>query len=278
MLVDAHVPLDGLAGRTPTRLAMVQHGRGATAFAKTLHLEAPWVTVAVVEVPLDRWRRGRRGPLPSWACGSSGARELLASGSLGVWLGRGAGEWPSRSDRAIEQAVGEHAEVDRRADGKPELRGRAGVHVSAAHAGALTLAVAHQGEVACDLELVAERSSQTWADLLGDERRVLATQIAERAGEDLDTAATRVWCALECMQKAGGSPMAPLTLVSTSVDGWVVMEAGGWKAVSCVAAVTGETGPLVLAVLARSDAGCERTSTGTSSASRRRTSSATSTT
>jgi len=273
-------------GAVPGRriVRALERGRSGETFVYDLEVRAPdgrpcerWegLSLRVIEpvAPRSTWPAPLLGV---WI--ERRARELLASGSLGVWLGRAAGERPSRSDRAIEQAVGEHAEVDRRADGKPELRGRAGVHVSAAHAGDLTLAVAHDVEVACDLELVAERSSQTWDNLLGAERRALAAQIAQRAGEDLDTAATRVWCALECMQKAGGSPVAPLTLGSTTVDGWVVMDAGGWTAASCVAAVTSGTGPLVLAVLARSDAGCERTSTGMSSASRRRTSSATSTT
>ncbi|HEY3190208.1 MAG TPA: acyltransferase domain-containing protein, partial [Solirubrobacteraceae bacterium] len=44
---------DVVASRVPARWVLAQHGRGATAFAKTLHLEAPWVTVAVVDVPLD---------------------------------------------------------------------------------------------------------------------------------------------------------------------------------------------------------------------------------
>jgi enediyne polyketide synthase len=204
------------------------------------------------------------------------ARELLPSRTLAVWLGPGVGERPLRSDRAIRQAAGEDIGVDRRADGKPELRGRPGMHVSAAHAGDLTLAVAHDRPVGCDVELVAPRSTREWQDLLGHERYALAGQIAGRTGEGLDAAATRVWCTIESMYKAGGPPEAPLTLLYATGDGWVVIGGGGWTAVSGVAVVSGGPGPLAVAVLARSEAGCEPTSIGTSSPSRKRTSSATS--
>jgi len=54
---ERHVPLllEGarmaLAVRGPTRFVLVQRGPGAAAFARTLHLEAPWIPTAIVEVP-----------------------------------------------------------------------------------------------------------------------------------------------------------------------------------------------------------------------------------
>jgi enediyne polyketide synthase len=135
------------------------------------------------------------------------------------------------SHDAIEQAVGRSATVRRRADGRPELAD--GHAVSAAHAGDLTLAVAASQAVGCDLETVIHRDAETWRGLLGAERLRLAEVLT--AKEDLDTAATRVWCALECLKKAGGMADAPLTLVSAAEDGWIVLSSGARViATSCV--------------------------------------------
>jgi len=49
--------------------------------------------------------------------------------------------------------------------------------------------------------------------LLGGERFALAEAIASKAQEGLDTAATRVWTASECLKKAGATVNAPLTLL-----------------------------------------------------------------
>ncbi|MBV9445838.1 MAG: SDR family NAD(P)-dependent oxidoreductase [Streptosporangiaceae bacterium] len=51
LLLDA--ARTALAADGPQRLAVIQHGRGATALAKTLHLESPQVTTCVIDVSPD---------------------------------------------------------------------------------------------------------------------------------------------------------------------------------------------------------------------------------
>ena len=119
------------------------------------------------------------------------------------------------SEAALQQLLGDHVRVHHRPDGKPEVGG--GLNVSTAHAGELTLAVA--GSPGCDLELVAARP---WRDLLAQERFALAEQLAE----DFDTAATRVWTAMECLKKAGVPGDAPLVLNATKPDGWIMLSSG----------------------------------------------------
>lgn len=106
-----------------------------------------------------------------------------------------------RSEHAIQTALKLPLPVARRADGKPEVQ--SAMSVSAAHMNGLTLAVAGQGRLACDLEAILARTDEVWRDLLGWERWRLVELIAKQTGEDLHTAATRVWTAVECLKKAG---------------------------------------------------------------------------
>ena len=113
-----------------------------------------------------------------------------------------------RSDRAI--LAGQSARLTRRPDGKPELTNGKGVSV--AHAGDLTLVVTGAGSLGADVEPLVSRSVAVWRDLLGGERFALAEAITAQTQEDLDTAATRVWTASECLKKAGATVNTPLTL------------------------------------------------------------------
>jgi len=139
-----------------------------------------------------------------------------------------------RSDAAMRQAADSPWPVRRRPDGRPEMEGR---NVSASHAGRLTLAVAGQGTVGCDIEPVMARPAAAWKDLVGEERFRLAELISAEAHEDLDTAATRVWTAGECLKKAGAMVGAPLVLDASKPDGWVVLSSGHWSIATCVAPV-----------------------------------------
>ena len=67
MLTAAHAAL-GLAG--PATFAVVQHGRGAAALAKTLHLEAPHISTCVIELPTD--------PGPGFDLGEAVLAEIAA--------------------------------------------------------------------------------------------------------------------------------------------------------------------------------------------------------
>jgi enediyne polyketide synthase len=129
-----------------------------------------------------------------------------------------------RTERAIQRALGESAQVRRRPDGKPEVAGPPAV--SSTHAGDLTMAVAGDGPLSCDIEPVEPRTPDAWRGLLGAERYVLAGVIAREAGEDDDAAATRVWVAGECLKKAGAAADAPLVLVSPEKGGWVNLASG----------------------------------------------------
>ena len=92
------------------------------------------------------------------------------------------------------------------------------------------------------------RSADDWRGLLG-EHAGLADQIAVETGEPRDTAATRVWCAIECRQKAGQFT-GPLTVRPGAGDGWVSLDAGAARVETYATMPAGATGPLVLAVLA----------------------------
>jgi enediyne polyketide synthase len=166
--------------------------------------------------------------------------ELVAGAPVSVVLERGA-----TGNDAIAQALHGAATILRRADGKPEVAdGRA---VSAAHAGELTLAVAAAQAVGCDLETVTHRDAEVWRGLLGAERFRLAELLA--VNESFDTAATRIWCALECLKKAGSLASAPLTLASTVEGGWVLLSSGAHVIATCCTDVRDVAERLVVGVV-----------------------------
>jgi len=177
-----------------------------------------------------------------------------------------------RSERAITRALDSPWPVRWRADGKPEVD--APLAVSTAHSNGLTLAVAAPERVACDLEPICARSEEMWRDLLGPERWLLARLIADQAHEDFQTAATRVWTAMESLVKAEAPRNGPLVLLASScVDnkGGVSLAAPGVTIATSVVHFRGDPTPFAVAVLSRSEA-CTATSTGTESVSKRRTS------
>ena len=176
-----------------------------------------------------------------------------------------------RSERAIQRALDAPWPVRWRADGKPEVD--APLAVSAAHSNGLTLAVAAPQIVACDLEPVCHRSDEIWRDLLGAERWLLARLIASQSREDLQTAATLVWTAVEALAKAGAAQNGPLVLLSSSVGNnrGVSLSAPGVTIATSVVRFRGDPTPVAVAVLARSEA-CTATNTGTESVLKRRTS------
>ncbi|HSK70384.1 MAG TPA: SDR family NAD(P)-dependent oxidoreductase [Pyrinomonadaceae bacterium] len=129
-----------------------------------------------------------------------------------------------RSRKAIQNALGEETEIFYRGDGKPEVIG--GKFVSASHAGDLTLAVAGEKQIACDIEIVEERDEETWRDLLGDDGFRLARTVAAEAKEDFNISANRIWTAKECLKKMDASSSGNLTFLSTKQGGWVILASG----------------------------------------------------
>ncbi|MFF4096552.1 SDR family NAD(P)-dependent oxidoreductase [Streptomyces sp. NPDC001834] len=154
--------------------------------------------------------------------------------------------------RAVQRALGESAEVRYRPDGRPELADDR--RISAAHGLGVTLGVAAARTVACDIEAVRVRGADAWAGLLG-EHAELAAQVAKQTGETPDTAATRVWGAVECLRKAGLMAGVPLTLAPRDRDNWVVLTAGGLRIATFVTALRDALEPAVLAFLAESPDG-----------------------
>jgi len=138
--------------------------------------------------------------------------------------------------------------IGKRPDGKPLLH-EGGDEISLAHAGALTLVATGPGPIGCDVEPVTPRAPALWQDLLGPERFQLASVLSQESGEDLDTTATRVWTAGECLKKAGAMVTTPLVLGRRSPDGWTVFVAGPLSIATVVALVQGCAGALVFALL-----------------------------
>jgi enediyne polyketide synthase len=152
------------------------------------------------------------------------------------------------SDAAIHAIAGRDIVISRRPDGKPEVLSRPATAVSVAHSGDLVLAAAGGGPVACDIEPVVERAKAAWQDLLGTGFGLVGL-IAEECREPEQVAATRVWAAGECLKKSGVPPDGPLTLVSASADGWVVIGSGAVVTATVLVRVQEYNDPFVIAAL-----------------------------
>ncbi len=180
-------------------------------------------------------------------------QELMPGADVAVHLEpRGAPRGAGASDLAAARLLGPGAELRRRPDGKPEatLVGNS-TSVSAAYAGEVVMLVAGRGSVSCDLERIAARDPRSWADLLGRERWTLAQFLAGDAAADLDSAATRVWTAGECLRKAGVPHDAPLVAAGGHGGGsWQLLRSGDLGIATLVAPVRDLHGRLAIAILA----------------------------
>ena len=108
--------------------------------------------------------------------------------------------------------------------------------------------------VGCDCEPVTARPPEVWRDLLGAGGFALAELVAREGGEPLETAATRVWCAIEAVKKAGlrhdiGIVLATPQEPGSAASGWVVLGAGAARIATLVAPVAGFADPVAFAVL-----------------------------
>ncbi|MBW8482819.1 type I polyketide synthase [Actinomadura parmotrematis] len=148
------------------------------------------------------------------------------------------------ADLAARRLLGPDVRLAHRPDGKPETGD--GRPLSIAHCAGVTLATGTPG---CDLERVAARDRDAWHGLLGADGLALADALAAEAGEDLDTAATRVWTAAESAVKAGLPAGTPFALDALHEDGWIVLAAGDHRVATLAAGLRGVAGPVVLGVL-----------------------------
>ncbi|BCJ62505.1 type I polyketide synthase [Micromonospora endophytica] len=155
---------------------------------------------------------------------------------------------PGATAITLSRALDRQVSVRHRPDGRPEVD--AVDAVSAAHFGRYTLGVAGSGTLGCDLEGVRDWSPQEWRRLLGG-HAALPELISRETGEPAPVAATRVWCAVECLQKAGAPPGTGLVLRGVPAPGWVVLAAGPLHVVTLVTALDGTDTPTVAAILGR---------------------------
>ncbi len=130
-----------------------------------------------------------------------------------------------------------------RGDGKPIMVGEATMSIADSADGALAVTGADQ-RLACDLEPLTARA---WAadGPNGDARLIEAVAAAWR--EPLETAALRVWCARECIRKAGYPPHQPLILAK-GADGDPVLASDKGRVVTLA---VGDHMTAVLAQVAR---------------------------
>lgn len=152
-----------------------------------------------------------------------------------------------RAAHLVQRIVGRLSTIYHRPDGKPLLSD--GPSISLAHSEPLTLAVVGEGTIACDLELVGQRDADTWQSLLGVERTTLLHQLVQTTGEDVSSAATRLWAAGECLIKAGLPVETPLHYSTHLPDGWVLLVADNLIIATLVTQLQDQETPLVLAIL-----------------------------
>ncbi|GIF08490.1 type I polyketide synthase [Actinoplanes siamensis] len=147
---------------------------------------------------------------------------------------------------AVSRAIGAGTEVRYRPDGRPEIDG--GLTVSASHGAGVTVAVVSAAMVACDIEPVVERPEAD-ADALAGPHASLAAQIARQNGDGAATAFTRVWTAVECLQKAGAPVDGPLSLQPGRSGAWTLLACGDLRIASLATALGPDGTPVVVSVL-----------------------------
>ncbi|GAA3203383.1 type I polyketide synthase [Nonomuraea helvata] len=110
-----------------------------------------------------------------------------------------------------------------------------------AHVPGLTLSVAAQGAVACEIVRIS-------ADPPGP-HAALAERIAAEAAEGQETAAARIRAAEACLRRAGRTADAPPAPHSATRDGWVVLAAAGSLIATLATTVRELPEPVVVAIL-----------------------------
>ncbi|KOX24124.1 erythronolide synthase [Nocardiopsis sp. NRRL B-16309] len=178
-----------------------------------------------------------------------GSRAVVVDPDPESGAAQGVEERRGRTELAVGRALNRVTRVRYRPDGRPEIPG---AHVSASHGAGVTLAVVGDTALACDVEAVAERSDEQWSGLLGEGLSSLWRLVAREADESAHVAATRLWGALECLRKAGGTGRA-LTFEGVGDHGWVVLSSGTDRIATWVTDLNGSPDPTVFAVLSREE-------------------------
>jgi enediyne polyketide synthase len=136
-----------------------------------------------------------------------------------------------------------------RPDGRPEIDDG---NLSASHGAGVTVVVTGEGTLACDVEVAVERTEEDWAGLLGEPQIALRDLMATETNESSSVAATRVWCALECLRKSGVTAEA-LTLDRIDEEGWLALSDGNVRIATWVTTVNDVPDPVVFAILSEKE-------------------------
>jgi enediyne polyketide synthase len=190
-----------------------------------------------------------RGPWPPVLLGPYLQRRLdeLLGVELAVVVEPGVGR--TGTALAARRALDREVEFRYRPDGRPELPGEQ--MVSATHGAGVTMVVTGGVPVGCDLEPVVARPAADWAGLLNPHQALVEQLLGPDGGHDL--AATRIWCALEALQKCGQPRGGPLTVDSDPSEPWLLLRAGGSRVATLTTSFTGVDQPVVVAVAIREE-------------------------
>ena len=151
----------------------------------------------------------------------------------------------SRGELAVSLAT-EGAEVlSRDAGGAPRLA--SGLGVSLAHHDRYTLVVIGDGPVGADMEVVEHRPETTWKGMLGSGPFATARALAASSGQDLDTCATRVWSAIECLRKVGIAGDIRLMVDDPPNGEWLTLAYGRTRLVTVTTSVSHVNNEVVFA-------------------------------
>jgi enediyne polyketide synthase len=151
----------------------------------------------------------------------------------------------AQTELAASRALGRPVTVRYRPDGKPEVDGAT---ISASHGAGVSLVVTGSGRLGCDVETVVHRTEEDWTGLLGEDLCRVRDLVVNESGEDADKAGTRLWSALECLQKTG-TTTRDLTVDRVSADGWIVLSTGDARIATWVTTLNDLSDPVVFAVL-----------------------------
>jgi enediyne polyketide synthase len=211
--------------QTPHRVVAIERSHGADQFVYDL-----WITAADGQL-LERWHGltlqviESKSHLATWSapllppylerCLTEEQPEIALAIAL---ADRAPHTPPAPTDPLWQQLTGGLPPMTRRGDGKPDPIAQQSV--SASHCEHLTLSICQRSvsarggapQMACDLEQVSSTGERPWQDLLGDAGLNLAQLLAHESGEALEVAVTRIWCARECLKKAGLPFQNTLTL------------------------------------------------------------------
>lgn len=107
----------------------------------------------------------------------------------------------------------------KRSDGKPiSLTAN---YQTRSHSLNQTIELEADVNIACDVEAIIYKHENDWGILLGDNRFQLIKEIQEFIKEDISISATRIWCAIECIRKAGLQLLSPLLVTHSDNDGTI---------------------------------------------------------